>query len=103
MNDREVMLSDLAQLTLKEHGEEEQLWIIIEEMGELAQSISHFRRSRCNDYHVAKEISDVMCCLFQLSKIIGVDIVKRVLDQTIRENFEKLGVDYMSAIEDDLL
>lgn len=61
------------RLAIEKFGEEAQLWIVIEEMSELAKEICKFQRGkRCPD-DLADEIADVEIMLEQARMLFGVD------------------------------
>lgn len=56
---------------IKTYGEESQLWMVIEEMSELAKEICKYKRGMNNPETIAEEIADVQIMLEQAKIIFG--------------------------------
>lgn len=52
-------------------GENEQVWMAIEEMGELLTALNHFRRGRASIAELCEEIADVTIMTGQLAAFFG--------------------------------
>lgn len=62
---------------IEKFGEESQLWMVIEEMAELAKEICKFQRGKRRLADIADEIADVAIMLEQSTMIFGVDYMVR--------------------------
>ena len=66
------------------YGEESQLWMVIEEMSELAKEICKFMRGKRCPADIADEIADVAIMLEQSTMIFSVgDLVREHMDQKV--------------------
>lgn len=59
-------------------GENEQIWMAIEEMGELIASINRYRRGRGTPLDLLEEIADVQIMSEQLAVIFGAEEIEKV-------------------------
>lgn len=61
-------------------GKEEQIWMVIEEIGELLTALNHFRRGRlAKPYELHEEIADLQIMAEQLGSVFGeqeVEVIK---------------------------
>jgi NTP pyrophosphatase (non-canonical NTP hydrolase) len=73
-------------------GQRSQLDMVDEECGELIVALNHFNRKRVGPEKVAEEIADVILMCAQASRIIGEDLVQKVLDEKVKK-FLKLVED----------
>ena len=72
-------------------GEEAQLWMVIEEMSELAKEICKHQRGKRSPVDIADEIADVQIMLEQARMIFGVDdLVREHMDAKISRLEERL-------------
>lgn len=72
-------------------GEDAQLWMVIEEMSELAKEICKFQRGKHSLVDIADEIADVQIMLEQVTMIFGVDdLVREHMDAKIKRLKERL-------------
>ena len=85
---------------VEEYGLDNQLWVLIEELGELLQAIGKTGRSRTenpklrDDNHLAEETADVMICLEQLVRSFDIDrLVKYMMDFKLRRLLQRLESD----------
>lgn len=62
---------------IEKYGEDAQLWMVIEEMSELAKEICKFQRGKRSLADIADEIADVQIMLEQATMIFGVDDLVR--------------------------
>lgn len=69
------------------YGEDAQLWMVIEEMSELAKEICKFQRGKRCPADIADEIADVQIMLEQATMIFGVDYMVR---ERINAKIERL-------------
>lgn len=60
---------DIYQKAVETFGAESQLWMAIEEMGELITSIARYKRGRTDKSEPEEEIEDVLICVKQLRHI----------------------------------
>ena len=73
------------------YGEDAQLWMVIEEMSELAKEICKFMRGKRCPADIADEIADVAIMLEQATMIFGVnDLVRKHMDQKVERLKERL-------------
>lgn len=68
MDEQDVLLNAIA-----EYGKEAQLWMVIEEMSELAKEICKAMRGKNDPDAIADEIADVRIMLDQAEIIFGVE------------------------------
>lgn len=72
-------------------GEDAQLWMVIEEMSELAKEICKFQRGKRCPADIADEIADVQIMLEQATMIFGVgDLVRKHMDQKVERLRERV-------------
>lgn len=72
-------------------GEDAQLWMVIEEMSELAKEICKYQRGKRSPVDIADEIADVQIMLEQATMIFGVgDLVRKHMDQKIERLKERV-------------
>jgi NTP pyrophosphatase (non-canonical NTP hydrolase) len=76
---------------VEEYGLDNQLWVLIEELGELLQAIGKTGRARTenpklrDDNHLAEETADVMICLEQLVRHFDLEtLVSYMMDFKLR-------------------
>ena len=62
----------ILQQAIKEYGPTAQLWVVLEEMSELAKEICKNKRGKDNRNEIAEEIADVEIMLAQLEMIFGI-------------------------------
>ena len=94
---------DIYGETIEKWGPASQLWMAMEEMGELLQKLSHFQRGRCDEDAVAEEIADVMLMAEEMAYLFGrervifwlekkKDVVRKRLDEPVfRPSKEVMG------------
>lgn len=82
---------EVYRRAIDKYGEDAQLWIVIEEMSELAKEICKFQRGkRCPD-DLADEIADVEIMLEQATMIFGVDdLVREHRDAKVKRLKERV-------------
>lgn len=85
---------------VEHYGLDNQLWVLIEELGELLQAIGKTGRARAenpklrDDNHLAEETADVMICLEQLVRSFDIDrLVKYMMDFKLRRLLNRLESD----------
>lgn len=67
----------ILQQAIKEYGPTAQLWVVLEEMSELAKEICKSVRGKDNTEEIAEEVADVEIMLEQVKMIFGVhDLVE---------------------------
>jgi len=82
---------DIYKVAIAEYGKEAQLWMVIEEMSELAKEICKYMRGKRNLDDMADEIADVTIMLEQARLIFGVnDLVCEHMDEKIARLMERL-------------
>ena len=75
MNDN---LKAILQNAIDTYGKDAQLWMVIEEMSELAKEICKYQRGRDNREQIADEVADVTIMLEQVKMMFGIsDAVER--------------------------
>ena len=75
MNDN---LKAVLQNAIDTYGKDAQLWMVIEEMSELAKEICKYQRGRDNREQIADEVADVTIMLEQVKMMFGIsDAVER--------------------------
>ncbi len=75
---------EVYRRAIEKYGEEAQLWMVIEEMSELAKEICKHQRGKRCPVDIADEIADVQIMLEQATMIFGVDdLVSRHMDAKI--------------------
>lgn len=90
---------------LAAYGEEDQMWMVVEEQGELIQAVSKYRRSGHSaesKKHIIEEMADVYIMLKQLELIINAkpeDIDNMVIAKLGRLEY-RLAV--KEAVEDEI-
>jgi len=57
-------------------GEEAQIGMAYEELGELITALNHFKRGRIGEYELASEVADVLIMVNQLSILVGPQVVQ---------------------------
>jgi NTP pyrophosphatase (non-canonical NTP hydrolase) len=70
------MPGDIYKKAVDTFGAESQLWMAIEEMGELITSIARYKRGRTDKSEPEEEIEDVLICVKQLRHIFDGDKCK---------------------------
>lgn len=88
-----MITTDLYERAIKAYGEDHQIGVAIEELGELVTALSrkHYRK-RGTKEEVLSEIADAQIMLQQLNLIYGVEEVKRVMHiklQKLRHHVER--------------
>ena len=79
-------------VAIRVYGEEAQLWMVIEEMSELAKEICKHKRGKQNLCELADEIADVTIMLEQARLIFGVnDLVCERMDAKIERLVDRLS------------
>ncbi len=66
-----IPADSVIERAIKTYGEEAQLWMVIEEMSELAKEICKYKRGMNNPETIAEEIADVQIMLEQAKIIFG--------------------------------
>jgi len=66
------MIENIFKKAIRIYGEDYQILMLIEEMGELLSAISKYKRKRIDKSHIIEEIVDVMLMLKQLRYIYGI-------------------------------
>jgi NTP pyrophosphatase (non-canonical NTP hydrolase) len=90
-----MRLTVQAHRALREWGEEAQLWMVVEELGELLASMAKYRRVRVSIDDVVDEIADAQIMLGQLA--IMIDPV--AVDAAISGKIDRLRDRLDSAFE----
>ena len=86
---------NIIKQAVKTYGEDAQLWMVIEEMSELAKEICKRKRGKKNYVEIADEIADVCIMIEQLKYICGIPekMVQERIDfkiERLRERLEEL-------------
>lgn len=63
---------DIFQKAIDTFGKASQLWMLVEETGELFQAINKYLRGKGTTEHIAEELADVNIMLYQAALIFGV-------------------------------
>lgn len=63
---------DIFQKAIDTFGKASQLWMLVEETGELLQAINKYLRGKGTTEHIAEELADVNIMLYQAALIFGV-------------------------------
>ncbi len=94
MADREKVVNDTCQpadsvieRAIKTFGVENQLWMVIEEMSELAKEICKHKRGFDNANNIADETADVLIMLEQVKIIFG---ISRKVNERIEYKLNRL-------------
>ena len=66
-----IPADSVIERAVKTYGEESQLWMVIEEMSELAKEICKYKRGMNNPEAMAEEIADVQIMIEQAKIIFG--------------------------------
>lgn len=89
MNDN---LMNVLQKAIDTYGKDAQLWMVIEEMSELAKEICKHKRGRENLDEIANEVADVTIMLEQVKMIFGIsDKVDRHIVAKVDRLKSRLG------------
>lgn len=78
---------ELYRQTIEECGEENQHWIAVEEMSELAKEISKHQRNKGSKLNIIEEMADVEIMLEQLRIMHGIsekDVQRAIYEKEIR-------------------
>lgn len=85
---------------VKKYGEDNQVWVLVEEIGELLQAIGKTMRARAenpelrNDNHLAEETADVFICLEQMTKMFHLEsLIDYMVDYKVRRLKNRLESD----------
>lgn len=70
ITDRE---NDILAAAIATFGDDNQLNIAVEELGELQQAIFKYKRGRDTIEHVTEELADVLIIILQLNTILNID------------------------------
>ena len=90
MNDN---LKAVLQNAIDTYGKDAQLWMVIEEMSELAKEICKHERGRENKDQIADEVADVTIMLEQVKMIFGIsDEVERHLIEKVNRLKNRLRI-----------
>lgn len=82
---------EVYRRAIETFGEEAQLWMVIEEMSELAKEICKYQRGKRSLIDIADEIADVQIMLEQATMIFGVDdLVSWHMDQKVERLRERV-------------
>jgi NTP pyrophosphatase (non-canonical NTP hydrolase) len=82
--------TELAKRCFEKWGEEPQLFMAIEEMGELATAISHYRRGRVTKEAVCEEVADVLIMMEQIGYLFGQDKVDEIYKKKVERTIGRL-------------
>lgn len=82
---------EVYRRAIEKYGEDAQLWMVIEEMSELAKEICKYQRGKRSPVDIADEIADVEIMLEQATMIFGVDdLVRKHMDQKVERLKERV-------------
>ena len=87
----EKRLLEICQAALDNYGFEAQKTMLIEEVGELLNSISKLSRNRSNEDDVLSELADVEIMVKQMALNFGYDKFKRSLEYKLNRLEDKLN------------
>jgi len=91
--------SNIYAKALKAWGEEAQLDMVIEEMAELIQAISKFRRARTQEkkakayIHMCEEIADVENMINQLRYMFDADLIDKFKAEKLQRTMKRIRKD----------
>ncbi len=74
------------QNAIDTYGKDAQLWMVIEEMSELAKEICKHKRGRENKDQIADEVADVTIMLEQVKMMFGIsdEVNRRIVAKVAR-------------------
>jgi NTP pyrophosphatase (non-canonical NTP hydrolase) len=84
-------VADICAEAVDVYGVEAQIWMAMEEMAELSNTIAKHRRDRVTREDVCEEIADVAIMMIQLAAIFGPDDVNDYLEQKIERLDKRLA------------
>jgi NTP pyrophosphatase (non-canonical NTP hydrolase) len=85
---------ELYQKALSKWGEEAQLNMVYEEVGELLTALSRFKRGRASLYDVITELADVSIMVEQMATLMNYEDFEKEKDfklNRLKERLEKYG------------
>lgn len=85
-----MTLQQILSKAISEYGNEAQINLAIEEMGELIVAINHYRRGRVGIDAVQEEIADVVISMRQLAMIYGERGVNKFIEQKTQRLEQRL-------------
>ena len=80
----------IYERTLQQWGVENQLWMVVEECGELLNAIGKMRRERVTREEVITELADVTIMCEQIAQYIGYEEYDKELDRKLNRIVERL-------------
>lgn len=81
---------ELYQKALSKWGEEAQLNMVYEEVGELLTALSRFKRGRANHYDVMTELADVSIMIEQMATLMSYEDFEEEKEYKLNRLKEKL-------------
>lgn len=82
---------ELYQKALSKWGEEPQLNMVYEEVGELLTALSRFKRGRSSHYDVITELADVSIMVEQMADLFGYEEFEKEKDYKLTRLEERLN------------
>ncbi len=95
-------LVDCCRRALETWGPEAQLFMMIEEAGELTTALAQMRRGRLEEKDLAAEIADVIIMAMQMREMMGTELIDKQVHKKLkrlRAKLEKAGVDFTPSSE----
>ena len=83
----------IYKTALSKYGEEAQLNMLYEEMGELLTAIARLKRGRANHFDVMTELADVSIMVEQMATLMSFDDFETEKDRKLNRLKEKLNGD----------
>lgn len=76
--------------TLQKFGVENQLWMVVEEVGELLNAVGKMRRDRVTREDVITELADVTIMCEQIAQYVGWEDYEKELDYKLNRLNQRL-------------
>ena len=83
-------INEITTKAIKTYGQNQQIWMTIEEMSELSNALAKYRRNRVTKSDICEEIADVLIMCIQMSKIFGEERVKQMFEDKLKRLKERL-------------
>ena len=84
-------INEITTKAIETYGQNQQIWMTIEEMSELSNALAKYRRNRVTELDICEEIADVLIMCIQMSKIFGEERVKQMFESKLKRLKERLG------------
>lgn len=80
----------IYEKTLVQWGVENQLWMVVEECGELLNALGKMRRERVSREDVITELADVTIMCEQIAQYVGFDDYKNEMERKLNRIVKRL-------------